>query len=70
MLCLVLIQMTKFDSIQNSNSIDEKIKEIAYFHFPFITETYLDTQVDDLKKAVNKLKSDCDLYLKFIDNSN
>jgi hypothetical protein len=69
-LCLVLIQMAKFDSIHNSNSIDEKIKEIAYFHFPFITETYLNTQVDDLKRAVNKLKSDCDLYLKFIDNSN
>jgi hypothetical protein len=69
-LCLVLIQMAKFDSIHNSNSIDEKIKEIAYFHFPFITETYLDTQVDDLKRAVNKLKSDCDLYLECIERNN
>jgi hypothetical protein len=61
--------MATFPEYPKSNAIDEKIKQIASFHFPFITETYLEDQVDDLKRAVLKLRSDCDLYLEHI-NSN
>lgn len=49
--------------------LDERMKQITYFNFPFITEEFAIGQIDELKEAVQKLKKDCDIYLKFLESS-
>jgi hypothetical protein len=59
----------KFKYFSQSNCLDERLKQINSFNFPFITEFYSEQNLDELKEAVNKLKKDCDIYLNFLENS-
>ena len=61
--------VNRYEYINQVDCIDERIKQIAHFNFPFITETFCDGQIEHLKEAVTKLKSDCELYLKFLESS-
>lgn len=56
----------RYEDFHNSNSLDEIIRDIAFYKFPFITEFYCVGYVEQLKSAVEKLKSDADNYLEYL----
>lgn len=57
----------RFEDFRHSNSLDEKIRQIAFFNFPFITSYYCLGHVGQLKSAVEKLKHDADNYLSYLE---
>lgn len=48
-----------------SDFLDQKIKQIAYFNFPFVHSLY-EYQYEELILSVEKLKEDCDVYLNYL----
>lgn len=54
---------------KKSDAMDEKIKEITNFHFPFILYKFHDESIDEMIEAVRFLIKDANKYIEFLEKT-